>query len=300
MDNIFTKMLFFVLQPTNEIEKSMIDRQKWLNIWYGVLSNIMTGIFTYTGIEPQIVKRINYAFFHSAYVCAYEDENTGIIVAPCEPVGEINDWGEYSSYNVVLPDGKRKNINKEDCVIGYNYYLPSICDSLMCYQFAESLSELKLSIQNSIILSRVTSMIEVPNENALNEVLTKFNNYSIGTPLIVAKKREDENFQAFSITPPESVDKYYDGLRNVLNEFLTVTGLSSLVNPNKKERLLNNEISSNEDIKNTLLSNRIENREDFIRAVNEKFNTAWKVMIDERIFSMVDELYDKGVNSNDE
>ena len=108
----------------------------------------------------------------------------------------------------------------------------------------------------------------------------------------MALNRPDTNFKTLSFSTPETISSYYDGLRDILNEFLTVTGLSSLVNPNKKERLISSEISSNDDIKNTLLSNRIQNRKEFIANVNEKFGTDWKVDVDSKIIDTVNGIFD--------
>ena len=283
-------LMFFMLQPQNETDKGITNHFKWLSIWYGILSNIMCGIFTYEDVPPQLKRRINNSFFTSSYVCAYNDKNLGIVVAPCLPSGNINNWGEYSSYDLILPDGKSKHLKLDECVVGYNYDLPTISDSVLCYQFAEQIAELKVSIENAIILSRKTAILEVPNENAVNEVLQEFNNHRTGNPIIVKKKREEESYKTLEFTQPTSIDDFYNGLRDVLNEFLTTTGLSSLVNPNKKERLITDEISSNDDIKNTLLSNRVENRKAFINAINEKFGTDYKVSIDDNIYKTVNDL----------
>lgn len=289
-------MLFFILNPQNPVDEAQVNHLKWVTIWYGVLSNILTGIFDYTNVPNQIVRRIEKSFFSSAFVCAYKDDGAGVVVAPCTPKGNLNAWGEYSAYDVMLPDGKSKTVNLNDCVIGHNYYMPTIADSVLCYQFAEEIAELKISIDNAIILSRHTAVMEVPNENALNEALTKFNNHTLGVPVMVARKRKEENYNTLNFTPPSTIDEYYDGLRDIINEFLTTTGLSSLVNPNKKERLIVDEVSSNDDIKNTLLTNRIQNREDFITAINDKFGTDWVVSVSDNIYDTVNDFVDSFSN----
>ena len=287
-------LMFFLMQPENETDKGIDTRFKWLSIWYGVLSNIMMGIFTYENIPVQLKRRINRSFFTSSYVCAYLDDKVGVAVAPCSPCGNINNWGEYSAYDLILPDGKGKRVNLDDVVIGYNYDLPTVCDSVLCHQFAQQIAELKISIENAIILSRNTAIFEVPNENALNEALTQFNSHRNGNPVIVKKRREEDEYKTMEFTAPTKVDEYYNGLRDVLNEFLTTTGLSSLVNPNKKERLITDEISSNDDIKNTLLSNRIDNRVAFINGINEKFDTDYNVSVDDNIFKTINDLVERG------
>ena len=289
-------LMFFLMQPENENDKGIDTRFRWLSIWYGVLSNIMMGIFTYEDVPAQLKRRINRSFFTSSYVCAYRDDEVGIAVAPCSPSGNINNWGEYSAYDLILPNGKGKRVKLDDVVIGYNYDLPTVCDSILCYQFAEQIAELKISIENAIILSRNTAIFEVPTENALNEALTQFNSHRNGNPVIVKKHREEDEFKTMEFTAPTKVDDYYNGLRDVLNEFLTTTGLSSLVNPNKKERLITDEISSNDDIKNTLLSNRIDNTVSFIEEINKKFGTSYKVYVDDNIFKTVNDLVERSDN----
>lgn len=289
--NIANKLLYFMLRPENGTDEGQIERLQWSHFFYGVFANVMTGIFTYENIERSRVRCIERSFFNSTYVVAFNDDSSGVIVAPAMPVGDMNSWGLYSEYDILMPDGRTVRKRADDVVVGYNYNIPTIPDSLLCWQFAELMAELKISIKNGIILSRKTAVMEVDDENMLNEVLTQFNQHTIGAPVIIKKNRKGAtSSQVMEFTSPTTVTEYYDNVRDILNEFLTVTGLSSLVNPNKKERLLDSEISSNEDIKNTLLTNRIENREDFIQAINDKFGTDWKVSVDENIISMVEDL----------
>lgn len=299
--NFLQRMLYWVL-PTNQEEQSSIDRIKFFNIWYGVLSNIISSIFDYENIDKTLRRRLDQSFFVSAYVCAFElDSVGGLVFAPCMPMGERNAWGEFTQFQAILPNGKYEqfNITDEKFVIGYNYNIPTISDSVMVYQFADTLSEVEISIRNSIILSRKCNVLEVDNENATDEVLSKFNAMQIGNPIIISKRRTDQETKSLNIDKPTIISEYFDGLRDILNEFLTVTGLSSLVNPNKKERLITDEISSNDDIKNTLLKNRIENRIEFIENVNEVFNTDFKVKVNENIKETVNDLFNDVNNYDD-
>lgn len=301
--NFLQRMLYWIL-PTNQEEKSSIDRIKYFNIWYGFLSNIISSIFDYENIDKTLRRRLDQSFFVSAYVCAFElDSVGGLVFAPCIPMGERNAWGEFTQFQAILPSGEFRqfNITDEKFVIGYNYNIPTISDSVMVYQFSETLSEIEISIRNSIILSRKCTVIEVDNPNATDEVLSKFNSMQIGNPIIISKGRANEESKSLNIDKPTIVSEYFDGLRDILNEFLTVTGLSSLVNPNKKERLITDEISSNDDIKNTLLKNRITNRIEFIENVNATFGTNYEVKVNENIKDTVNDLFNDVNNyGNDE
>ena len=92
--NNINNMLYFVLNPQNPVDKAQANHLKWSSIWYGVLSNILTGIFDYENVHRAVVKRIEKSFFSSGYVCAYEDVEMGIVIAPCIPKGNIKSCGE--------------------------------------------------------------------------------------------------------------------------------------------------------------------------------------------------------------
>ena len=288
--NILSKLLYYIA-PTNQLEETEMDKIKWFNIWYSVLSNIITGIFDFDNIEKIMKRRLIQSFFVSNYVGAFEYDGMTII-APVQPTGQKNAWNEYTSYIAVLPDGTKKEMTLDNCVIGYNYTVPSINDNLLCYHYAEQLAEMELSVKNSIILSRLTDIIEVENENQVREIVDEINTRKQGAPFIIKKHRPDGKTESTPLSQPIKVSDYYDSIRDCLNEFLTVTGLSSLVNPNKKERLITDEISSNDDIKNTLLSNRVENMKDFIDEVNAKFGTDITVDVDPKIYDTVNDLVD--------
>lgn len=300
-DNIIDKLLYYIA-PTNQLEETELNKVKWFNIWYGVLANIMTGIFDYDNVSKSLKRRIKQSFFCSNYVAGFEFEGVPI-VTPVRPMGERNAWNEYTEFSAMLPDGKSLTLKYDDCVIGHNYTITAINDNLMCYHYAEMLAEMEQSVLNSVILSRLTDLIEVENENQVREIIDIIDRRKQGNPFIIAKARPDTESKSTALTSPTEVTKYYDSIRDCLNEFLTVTGLSSLVNPNKKERLIVDEVSSNDDIKNTLLTNRIENMEDFIDEFNKKFNMDIEVSVSDNIYSAVDDLSninDKGGDDYDD
>lgn len=275
-------MLFYP-RPTNQTDKTLMDKNMWTSIYYRTLSNILMGLFEYDNMTYTLAKRLNYSTFNSTYFGAFLYENE-LVFAPIIPIGEINAWGEYSNYNAVLPNGKYKQLNHTEVVIGSNLYMPIICDSALCYAYAKDLAELKISIENAIVLSRKSAIIESDNSNEVNELLTQFNSHTLGNPVIIKKSRTTgDGNKTLAFGSSVDIEEYYSAFRNIITDFLTVTGLSSLVNPNKKERLIVAESESNEDIKNTLIQNRIDNRQYFIDEVNKKFNTDFKIQFNESV-----------------
>lgn len=275
--------MLFYLRPTNQTDKTLIDKSIWTDIYYRTLSNILMGLFEHENMSYTLTKRLNYSSFNSTYFGAFKLDDE-LIFTPLIPHGELNAWGEYSSYSAVMPNGENKTLNREDVVIGSNFYLPVICDSALCYEYAKDLAELKVSIENAIVLSRKTAIIESDNSNEVDELLTQFNSHTLGNPVIIRKSRANgSGNKAMSFGDMSDTTEYYECFRNIITDFLTVTGLSSLVNPNKKERLIVAESESNEDIKNTLIQNRIDNRQYFLNEVNKKFNTDFTFKFNDKV-----------------
>lgn len=301
----FNNFLFY-LTPTNETDKALIDKFEWLSIYYRTLGNVLLGLFKYDGISPFQKKRLQMSYFNSMYVGAFMLDDT-LTFAPLMPIGNVNAWGEYSGYNAVLPNGKQLTLKYDDVVIGTNLTMPTICDSALTYKFASLLAELKLSITNNIILSRKSALLETENPNGVNEILTAYNNHAIGNPITIQKSRTANNTKIISFTDITDTTEYYDNFRDIINDFLITTGLSSLINPNKKERLVVAETDSTNDIKNTLLVNRVENRKQFIEDVNAKFGTDIKCVVNVDVVNdiknmkeMFNEPIESGVNDDDD
>lgn len=284
----FNNFLFY-LQPKNQIDKALYEKWDWLAIYYRTLSNVMLGLFKYENLDRIQKKRLQMSYFNSAYVCAFK-YNDVLTFAPAIPQGNINAWGEYSAYSVVLPNGEKLTLNTDECVIGSNLTMPTICDASLVYKFCELLAELKLSITNNVILSRKSAVLETENTNGVNELLTAFNNHAIGTPVTIQKSRTTNNTKVLTFTDITDTTEYYNNFRDVINDFLITTGLNSLVNPNKKERLVVSETETTDDIKNTLLLNRVTNRKQFIENVNEMFNMNIKCDINLDIVNDVENL----------
>lgn len=267
-----------LLTPSNPTEEALQEKNKWLFNYFTMLSNVLIGTFEWQGMTYMQEKLINKASFFSSYWGAWE-YNGQVIVTPLQPIGQVNAWGEYTGYNAIMVDGTTKRVTLDNLVLGQSTFLQTVPDSVVVWNFSELLAELKLTIKNTIILSRKSAYIRTPDENSVNTALRKYNNLCVGNPIVIEDKRQNSTLGIMQFTDSKDVTDYYDNVRDVLNEFLTVTGLSALVNPNKKERLITDEVSSNNDIKGALLSNKIKNRQEFCNEVNEKFGTNWSVAI---------------------
>ena len=78
---------------------------------------------------------------------------------------------------------------------------------------------------------------------------------------------------------PTIIKDYYDAFREILNEFMIITGLNSMYSPNKKERLLVDELKQTDNIKSSILSDKYQCRLNFIDLINERYGHDYFVEI---------------------
>ena len=275
----------------NEEERAIFDLINWDYIFYSFLSNVCNGIFNFENITKEEEDLLLTSIFKFNYIACYKNKDNNYIFCGVSPLGEPNEYGLYKNYQLNLTNGNIKiSALNENLIIGKLNTIVGVTYNDLCIEFSNLLSQNEKSILNSIILSRMTKIFTVENENDSEDLRTQINaTLEIGKPYIIKKGTFSSGTSVTDISIEDTV-KYFDVFRELINQFLSLIGLTSLVAPNKKERLITDEIKSNDDIKGTILSRQFDNLKNFIEEVNEKTNRNIKISINERIDEQVEEL----------
>lgn len=297
-ENFMELSLPFMIQalPKNESEKTAMLKNQWTLIYYNCLTNILNGIFEYENLDLNNIDRLNKSFFYYNYCGAIKDSKLGLLFSPIIPTGTPDLFGEYTEFQFELLNKKIYTMDK-DIAIGKNFNFNNVSDNILCWQYAEQLAECKISILNATILSRAVANI-VGDEETIRQNSQIFNDYELGKINYFTSDDIANSFKPFSFVLPSTLKEYYDTMREIINEFLEITGLDFLSNPSKRERLLVDEINKN-DIKSTLLINKINNRKKFIDKVNELFNTNIVLKIADITESDIDTILNSNVDNVD-
>ena len=273
-DNILNFIDNTLLNGFTQGDGSNFSKVKYTVELFGALSNVLGNIFDYENMENIDEIDLKRTFFYSNYVGFDEDLEKFI---PLVPAGSKNIYNEYTEFNSAIGDVKKRfSVFDKYTPIGYSRSFFTVSDAFLCYDYACRLAEVLISIDNSIIASRILNVF-VGSENQELELKQIYEKLNCGIPSHITAEFNEENFKAVQLKEPQSVVYYYDCFRNILNEFLTVSGLSSLVNPSKKERLITGETENNEDIKSTILFDKYQNRVKFFEKINEAFGHDYKV-----------------------
>lgn len=250
------------------------DKMKYTIELFGALSNVLGNVFDFENMDNIDEIDLKRTLFYSSYV-GYDKDIKQFV--PLVPRGTRNIYNEYTEFQSAIGDVKKNfSVFDKNTPIGYRRSFFTVSDAFLCYDYAGRLAEVLISIDNSIIASRILNVF-VGSENQKIELEQIYEKLNCGIPSHITAEFNEENFKAVQLKEPQSAIYYYDVFRNILNEFLTVSGLSSLVNPSKKERLITSETENNEDIKSTILFDKYQNIKIFFDKINALMGTNYKV-----------------------
>lgn len=284
-NNIFNMNM---LNVGNDVQ---FKKMKYTIELFGALSNVLGNMFDYEDMENIDEIDLKRTFFYAFYV-GFDNDYEKFV--PLTPAGAKNIYNEYTDFVSAIGDIKKKfSVFNPDTPVGYCRSFFTVSDAFLCYDYASRLAEVLISIDNSILASRILNVF-VGSENQENELKLIYEKLNCGIPTHITADFNDENFKAIQLKEPQSAVYYYDVFRNILNEFLTVSGLSSLFNPSKKERLINSEVESNEDLRSTILFDKYQNRKKFLDKINERFGHNYKVKFNVNVSDDFANILNKG------
>lgn len=286
---LVNNFLPFMVNPENEENKALILKEQWSMIYYNFLANILNGLFDYENIDDNNIDRINKSFFYYNYCGCINDDKLGLLFSPVTPCGSPDIFGNYTEFQFELLNQKIFTIDK-NIAIGKNFNFNYMTDNIICWKYATQLADCKLSILNATILSRYALNI-VGDENTVRQNAQIYNDFELGKINYFTADDISDSFKPINFVLPTTLEEYYNAMREIINEFLEVTGFDFINNPSKKERLIVPEVEKN-DIKSTLLIQKIRNREKFIDKVNDLFGTDIKLKVADVTKSDIETIFE--------
>lgn len=289
--------LFF--KPKDQYEDTVVRHNYYLNLYYGVFSNILTNMFTYKNMDIILSNDLKKSFFTSFYVGCFKDNTRdNILFSPLEPQGEPNILGDYNEFKSLMYD-TGKTFRTSEFILGCDKTVRTLSDKIICYIFANKVADILISIDVAIVDSRLQNVF-VGTENEIKDMLAKWEKRNIGVPLTVElPSMKNFDVKVEQLEKPSQVTELYNAYRDVINEFMMVTGLASVMNPNKKERLVAGETQGYDGIRTTVYLDKYCQRQKFIEEINNKYGTKYEVIPNMSLsilYSEEDE--NKGVDEN--
>lgn len=222
-------------------------------------------------LEGRHIEKYLYEYGQAIF---YDNEIFGKICLPCAPTGSLNQFGEPLSVTVnshlihdtvMLKDGIR--ILNNDLIIPTDFYVR---------QYAEKMTEVEMSIDMNVKQQKFPFFVETDKKNEFT-MKQIFKQKEDGTPYIYANKNLGiGQTTVHTLDVPYVVDKLSEYKYNLEREILTFLGLNNTVE--KEERLLVDEINSNNDFIERNVDIMFKNREFACKRINELFGTNIRVV----------------------
>lgn len=171
----------------------------------------------------------------------------------------------------------------KECILVMNNYerIPtSVSISLFAYRLAEAQRTVDVNIK-----SLRTPILITTDQKQYYTLKKMYEEYDGNTPAIFADKNliSPDALKAIKTDSPVLLDDIMQYKREIWNEFLTTMGLQNL--SEKKERLISNEVDSNNEVINMNLQALLIPRKDACKQFNEKYGLAGDKAIDVKVRS---------------
>lgn len=250
---------------------------------YEKYTNICLSLFEWENlppsIRPEFIEETLYYFGFGMFVF---DDTLGFIFVPCSPSDEINFQNEPLKY-ISKAKNYTKEYDKEDVIIIPNN--PSWHDNrLKIINYCNKLAECTNTSLINILAQKTPTLILCDDKDRLTLENT-YKQYKGNNPVIYADKSfTKENITVLKTDAPFVADKILDYKHELRNELLTDLGINNS-NTDKKERLITNEVDSNNmeiEINKQVM---LKSRQKACEKINKKFglNISVKFALDDII-----------------
>lgn len=269
--------------------KQAIEVYKNINFTriYDYYKMLALNMFTWENLPQTMNSRyIENALYENGLCLVNDDDNMSLISVPCNFGGDMNVNGEStevitSGYNYV----KTINyINNKDCVLIRNNDLAKATRDYIA-NYAERMLEVEMCIRANINQQKFPWFINATEKTkkSLEIIFEKVENFE---PFILANKEiglGDNALEVLTMPTPYVADKLNEYKYELEREILTFLSLNN--NFEKKERLLTDEINSNNDFISTNAMLMYKNRLQACKEINKKFGLNVKVLPNKEMIS---------------
>ena len=253
----------------------MLSKQQRQRLLYNRYKLLALNMFKWEGLPPTVKPRhIEKALYEKGMCLFFEHKDIGVICLPCCYSKNFNVYGEGTSY-IVSGFGYSTTKDITDNVeLGLNNDLGE-CTRQYVRSYAERMADIEFSIDLNIRKQRIPWIVETTRENkysmqkAMNEIME-------GKEVVYANKDLGlNNSNVITLTAPFIALQLNEYKYELEREILTFFGLNNTVE--KNERLIVDEVNSNNDFIEQNVEIMFRNRQDLCERINKRYG--WNVSV---------------------
>ncbi len=243
------------------------------NIWLSYLKDVLSirlDFFIYENLPELLTTQIlETALMFRTNLCFAKIEYINQIVL-CNYVvnSDMNIYGKPNKVNLISFNGKtlQENVNYNDIVLVLDNKL-DIPPFISLDEKIRRLVKIVNSFNNALFYNDIPAIFTAPKE-MVTMIEKIFKATELQKKIVVADNSTFE-VKKFDIKQNLKLSELIDYYNFVKNEMYNAMGIQTQIF--KKERTNQEEISSNNDLCNAVYQSMLENRQEFIKNVNDKF-----------------------------
>ena len=282
------------------------------------LKKVALSIFEWVNLPSSMNSRwLERSLYYMGQASLLKDKKFGFINTNCSSAGYINIYGlptrlncysfEYQSQrklytglNPMLSDKQKENNEYNECILVLNNWegIPT-CSTIELFAYrlyeAESTAFTNIKAQKTPVMILVDEKQRLLMENLYNQ-------YNGNQPFIFGDKNmlNNTSIEALRTDAPFIADKVMDYKKEIWNEALTFLGINNVI-VDKKERLITDEATQNNELINLNLQSYLAPRLEACKQFNEKFGlTGTDKEISVRVRSDLHNIIKEAMSSTNE
>lgn len=277
------------MKKINEIDLAMMINDQTYIDYLDRLRLIATSLFTWDKLDDYAgygaSRFLEQSLFDNGRACFLKDEELGYLalkVNPCDKLNVYNLPIRVMAWSI----GYNKNYDFDDVVYIMNneLQLPTAKTlQLMAYRLYET----ERTIDTNLIAQKTPVLIEGDTKTILT-LKNVYMQYSGNTPFIFGNKQFDisNKLNVLKTDAPYLIDKLELHKHEIWNEAMTYLGIDN-ANTDKKERLITDEVESNNELINYYLNCFYKTRKKACDDINKKYGLDVKIKLNKDVLDLL-------------
>ena len=266
------------------------------------LKLLATSLFTWEGLDELAgtgaSRFLELSLYDYGRACFIKDDKFGYMALRVNPSDTLNIY-QLPTKVQAWSIGYQKEFDFDDVVYIMNNEL-QLPTARTISQFAYRLYETERTIDVNLIAQKTPVIIEGDTKTILT-LKNVYMQYSGNTPFIFGNKSFDisNRLNVLNTNAPYLIDKLELHKHEIWNEMLTYLGIDN-ANTDKKERLITDEVESNNEVINYYLNCFYKTRLRACNEINEKFGLDIKLRLNKEALDVFKTSEEKVINYDNE
>lgn len=277
------------MKKISETELSMIINDRTMVDYLDRLRMLATSLFTWKGLDDVAgigaSRFLEQTLYENGRACFVKDDELGFLALAVNPSDKLNIY-KLPTKVMAWSIGYNKIYNFNDIVYIMNNELqkPTMASLEL---FAYRLYETERTIDINLQAQKTPILIEGDTKTILT-LKNVYMQYSGNTPFIFGNKQFDisNKLNVLKTDAPYLIDKLDVHKHQIFNDALTILGIDN-ANTDKKERLITNEVESNEQLITYYLNCWYKTRKKACDEINEKFGLNIEVVLNKEVIDLL-------------